>query len=73
MKVTTCSKEPILAPCNLENFNFQLDPYLGCGHLCHYCYALIQAETDWTEEIRIYEDISAQLRSELKKIPPPKI
>ena len=73
MKVSLCSKRPILVPCNLENFDYQVDPYIGCEHRCHYCYVLNQAETDWTKEILIYENITAQLGAELKTIKPQKI
>lgn len=70
MKVTNCSYRPVLNRCGLENIEFQVDPYVGCEHCCHYCYALKNAETDWSREIRIHEDIVGQLRSELKSIPP---
>lgn len=70
MRVTTCSKRPILEPCGLEDLNYQVDPYVGCGHYCHYCYALARAETDWREEVRIHEDIAGQLRRELASIDP---
>ena len=70
MKVSTCSLRPVLIPCSLNNFDYQVDPYLGCGHYCYYCYALNQAESDWTREILIHEDITGQLRDELSKISP---
>ncbi len=70
MKVSTCSHRPLLVPCDLTNFDYQVDPYVGCGHYCYYCYALNQAETDWTKEIRIHDDIAGQLRGELKPISP---
>jgi DNA repair photolyase len=73
MKVSTCSYRPILVPCGLENFDYQVDPYVGCEHSCHYCYALNQAETDWAKEIFVYSDITSQLRGELEKISPQKI
>lgn len=73
MKVSTCSYRPILVPCGLENFDYQVDPYVGCEHSCHYCYVLNQAETDWTKEIFVYNDITGQLSGELEKISPQKI
>ena len=73
MKVSTCSYRPILVPCGLENFDYQVDPYVGCEHSCHYCYVLNQAETDWAKEICVYSDITGQLSGELEKIPPQKI
>jgi len=73
MLINRCANRPILKPCGLENFNYQVDPYVGCAHYCHYCYALTEAETDWTEEILIHKDIAGQLNEELEKITPQKI
>ena len=73
MKITTCSRRPILVSCRLKKPENQIDPYVGCAHNCHYCYALNQAETDWTKEIRTYRDINSQLSGELEKISPQKI
>jgi DNA repair photolyase len=70
MRIKPCSHRPVLNPCTLEGRNFQVDPYIGCQHYCYYCYVLNQAETDWTKEILVYEDIAAQLQSELTDIPP---
>ena len=73
IRVTTCSRRPILEPCGLENFKYQIDPYIGCEHYCYYCYMLNQAETDWTKEILHYKDITSQLNRELEKLSPQKI
>ncbi len=70
MKIATCSHRPVLVPCNLKNFEYQIDPYIGCQHYCYYCYVLNQAETDWTREIQIYDDIRGQLSKELARILP---
>ena len=73
MKVSTCSYRPILVPCGLKNFDYQVDTYVGCEHLCNYCYVLNQAETDWSKEIRIHYGIADQLGQELENISPQKI
>ncbi|MCP4133699.1 MAG: radical SAM protein [bacterium] len=73
MKITTCSNRPILTDCGLENLDYQADTYVGCEHYCYYCYALKEAETDWTKEVRIYPDIRGQLSEELAKISPQSI
>jgi DNA repair photolyase len=70
MKISTCTKRPLLTPCRLEGFEYQLDPYVGCGHYCYYCYAMDRMETDWSKEILIHEDIVGQLQKELETIPP---
>jgi DNA repair photolyase len=46
-----------------------VDPYIGCEHYCYYCYALNQAETDWSKEVLIHKDITSELESELAGIP----
>ncbi len=73
MEVNICSHRPILTPCRLENYDYQIDAYVGCAHYCHYCYVLNQAETDWREEILIHRDLEGQLREELVRINPQKI
>ena len=73
MKVSICSPRPILTPCRLERFAYQIDAYVGCAHYCHYCYVLNQAETDWREEIMVHRDLEGQLAKELARITPQKI
>jgi len=70
MKVTACANRQVIAECTLDNFNYQIDPYVGCEHYCYYCYVLAQAETDWTEEVRIHKNLAARLNKELSAIPP---
>ena len=70
MKIRTCSPRKILQPCSLNNYKYQIDPYIGCEHHCYYCYAINQAETEWTEEILVHQDFTNQLNSELSKIEP---
>ncbi len=69
MKVSACAKRPILKQCGLSGFDYQIDTYIGCEHYCYYCYVLAQAETDWSKEVLIHEDIVDQLGKELEKIP----
>jgi DNA repair photolyase len=61
---------PVLNPCTLKDRNYQVDPYIGCEHYCYYCYALNQAETDWSKEVLIHKDITGRLESELTGILP---
>lgn len=70
MRITTGPSKPVLVPCSLRVAKYQIDPYTGCSHYCYYCYALNQAETDWTQEIRIYEDIKGELREEIADLAP---
>ncbi|MDQ7793768.1 MAG: radical SAM protein [bacterium] len=73
MHVLPSSLGPILRPCQLEGFAYQVDPYGGCQHLCRYCYALNKARTDWTEEIRTHRDLETQLARELSGLEPQRI
>lgn len=73
MNVSICSYRPILVPCSLENFDFQVDPYIGCEHYCYYCYVLNKAESDWKKVIFMHNDITGQLCEEITKISPQKI
>jgi|Deesub1362B_J571_1020462.scaffolds.fasta_scaffold00159_21 DNA repair photolyase len=73
MKVRPSSQRPILEPCSLKGFAYQLDPYIGCEHLCSYCYALNRAKTDWTNEILIHQDLANQLERELSALEPQRI
>lgn len=73
MKVSNCSNRPLIMPCNLEGLNYQIDPYVGCEHYCYYCYALKYAETNWSEEIQIYENVEETLEKELEGLQPQKI
>ena len=68
-RTSVASGRPLLVSCGLEGFDYQIDPYIGCGHYCRYCYVLNQAETDWSEEILVYADIEGQLDRELDGLP----
>jgi len=70
MKVSECTDRPILSPCGLKEFDYQVDTYIGCEHYCYYCYVLDQAETDWSKEIRMHNDIVGQLSEEVDMISP---
>lgn len=70
MKISNCTNQPLVVPCNLDNINYQIDTYIGCEHYCYYCYALQNAETNWAEEIKIHRDIKEKLYGELENIAP---
>ena len=70
MKITPCKNRAILNPCTLENYSYQIDPYIGCEHYCYYCYVLPQAETDWRKEILVHADMAGRLATALSDIPP---
>jgi DNA repair photolyase len=72
-RISVASERPLLVPCSLPGFEYQLDPYVGCGHCCHYCYVLNQAETDWSQEILVHPEFERRLQEELRGVRPQKI
>ncbi len=70
MKISPSSVDSIITPCGLKDIDYQIDPYIGCEHYCYYCYVLPQAETDWTREILIHDNIIDRLGRELDLIDP---
>ena len=73
MQVTPCADRSILEPCSLEGRNYQVDPYIGCGHYCYYCYVLNQAETDWTKEVWYHENLAERLDAAISDMEPQSI
>lgn len=70
MKFRTVFLQTLLEPCGLEDYSYQLDPFIGCEHLCSYCYALNKACTNWAEEILVHEHFPQRLERELSRIDP---
>ncbi len=73
MEIKKVANKGVLRKCSLEGFNFQIDPYLGCEHLCSYCYGLNRARFDWEKQVLMYEDLIGELSHELDVFPPQKI
>ncbi|PKK82125.1 MAG: hypothetical protein CVT49_15355 [candidate division Zixibacteria bacterium HGW-Zixibacteria-1] len=68
LEITTCPSRNILHPSTLLDFKYEIGPYYGCEHNCRYCYGHDSRETDWSTEIQIHENFSAQLQSELASL-----
>ena len=73
MEIKPHANRPVLNPCTLEGRNYQVDPYIGCGHYCYYCYVLNQAETDWTKEVWYHENLADRLEEAISGIQPQSI
>jgi len=61
---------PVLEPCSLEGHQYQLDPYMGCGHQCCYCYALVHNGNGWFKGIEWYDNMAQRLSLELCNMKP---
>jgi len=70
VQVSSLMRDRILEPCSLKGFNYQLDPYIGCEHLCCYCYALNKAEADWENKVLIHANLAERLPGELSCLQP---
>ncbi len=70
MEFKKVANKGVMRKCYLEGFNFQIDPYFGCEHLCSYCYGLNRARFDWEKQVLMYEDLVKELSRELDVFPP---
>ena len=64
------SHREIVASCSLPWYQYQVDPYIGCEHRCHYCYAQNDAETDWEREIKVHTALKPRLLQETAALEP---
>ena len=69
MRVTYCRYE-LVHDSNVPGIKYEIGPYVGCEHRCSYCYALNDASTNWSEEVRAHEGLEEQLEYELSLLPP---
>ncbi len=62
--------QPVLLPCSLPGYEYQLDPYMGCEHQCLYCYALCSQNGGWMNEVRSYKNLSERLADQVSQLNP---
>ncbi len=62
--------QPVLLPCLLPEYEYQLDPYIGCGHQCLYCYALCSQNGGWMNEVRSFKNLSERLGDQVSELDP---
>jgi len=70
VKMVKCSSA--LSQSGLPEFDYALNPYIGCGHGCLYCYApdIIrhQRGADWGTWVEAKSNISRILRKEVRRL-----
>ena len=62
--------QPVLLPCSVPEYENQLDPYIGCGHQCLYCYALCKRNGGWMSEVRSYKNLAGRLADQVSQLDP---
>lgn len=72
MKVAEIAARAILTKTGIPNIDYCLNPYLGCGHACRYCYATFMKkysghEEPWGSFVDVKTNAPALLRRELRR------
>jgi len=72
MKVKEIFAKTILTKTAISGFDYCINPYVGCGHGCRYCYASFMKRftghlEPWGEFIDVKVNASALLRKQLKR------
>jgi DNA repair photolyase len=71
MKIVDARKGKIVTPTGFRWYDFCLNPYVGCGHGCKYCYVqfLVKDPTHaWGDFIRVRSHLAKQLAKELPAV-----
>lgn len=75
MKVKEIFSRSILTRTAISGFDYCLNPYVGCGHGCRYCYASFMKrftghQEPWGEFVDVKVNAPSLLESQLKRAPP---
>jgi DNA repair photolyase len=72
MKITQANKGPLLVKTGFDNYDYCLNPYVGCRFGCAYCYVRFFIKDDeepWGQFLRTRDHIAAKLAKEISKLP----
>ncbi|HDL63949.1 MAG TPA: radical SAM protein [Proteobacteria bacterium] len=74
MKITEISTKSALVRSRIPGVRFVINPYLGCGHGCRYCYATFMRQyshfnrnSRWGEFVEVKTNLPAVLEEELAR------
>jgi len=74
MNISEITIKSALVRSRIPGVNYVLNPYLGCGHACRYCYAVFMRKysrhnqrTPWGDFVEVKVNIADVLQAELKK------
>ena len=74
MRVSEIKVKHALVRSRIEGIDYVINPYLGCGHGCRYCYAVFMTKystsnqnTNWGEFVEVKTNIADVLRNDLKR------
>ncbi|MDD4869292.1 MAG: radical SAM protein [Kiritimatiellae bacterium] len=74
MNISEITVKSALVRSNIPGVNYVVNPYLGCGHACRYCYAIFMRKysrhnqhTPWGGFVEVKVNIAEILSTELKK------
>jgi len=71
MRIVTANKGPILTKTGFYEYDYCLNPYVGCRYGCAYCYVrfFLKDEAGWGGFLRTRDHLPDRLPKELQKLP----
>ncbi len=74
MHITEITSKSALVRSRIPGVEYVINPYIGCGHGCRYCYAVFMRKysrnhqtTEWGRFVEVKTNIAETLRSELAR------
>ena len=75
MQITTARRGRIVTTTGFTEYDHCLNPYVGCGHGCKYCYVrfFLKGDHPWGEWVRLRSHVETQLPRDLERIGPTRL